>query len=139
MTREKAQVLRMVRAFRVFRLFRRLESLGQIIRAINQPLPAVGNALILVLIFTAIYAIMVCLSLKSKFAIVLSVTISKACRWGSCSGLRWYCCNKICIHAYAPTQKHARAGHLVVSKSKTGQVWSILHINVHNVVCHDIR
>jgi len=67
MTREKAQVLRMVRAFRVFRLFRRLESLGQIIRAINQSLPAVGNAFILVLIFTAIYAIMVRNSLCHNF------------------------------------------------------------------------
>ena len=63
----------------------------------------------------------------------------KGLQVGSCRGLRWYCCNKICIHAYAPTHKHARAGHLVVSKSKTGQVWSILDINVHNVVCHDIR
>lgn len=51
-------VLRMVRAFRVFRLFRRLKSLGKIIRAINQSLPAVGNAFFLVLLMTAIYAIM---------------------------------------------------------------------------------
>ena len=51
-------VLRMVRAFRVFRLFRRLKSLGKIIRAINQSLPAVGNAFFLVLLVTAIYAIM---------------------------------------------------------------------------------
>ena len=51
-------VLRMVRAFRVFRLFRRLKSLGKIIRAINQSLPAVGNAFFLVLLITAIYAIM---------------------------------------------------------------------------------
>jgi len=51
-------VLRMVRAFRVFRLFRRLKSLGQIIRAINQSLPAVGNAFFLVLLMTSIYAIM---------------------------------------------------------------------------------
>jgi hypothetical protein len=51
-------VLRMVRAFRVFRLFRRLKSLGQIIRAINQSLPAVGNAFFLVLLMTCIYAIM---------------------------------------------------------------------------------
>jgi voltage-gated sodium channel len=51
-------VLRMVRAFRVFRLFRRLRSLGKIIRAINQSLPAVGNAFFLVLLMTSIYAIM---------------------------------------------------------------------------------
>jgi hypothetical protein len=50
----------MVRAFRVFRLFRQLKSLGQIIRAINQSLPAVGNAFFLVLLMTSIYAIMVC-------------------------------------------------------------------------------
>ena len=51
-------VLRMVRAFRVFRLFRRLKSLGQIISAINQSLPAVGNAFFLVLLMTSIFAIM---------------------------------------------------------------------------------
>jgi voltage-gated sodium channel len=51
-------VLRTTRAFRVFRLFKRLKSLRQIIRAINQSLPAVCNAFFLVILMTMIYAIM---------------------------------------------------------------------------------
>lgn len=51
-------VLRLLRAFRVFRLFKRIPSLRQIIVALNQSLPPMLNAFILVCLITAIYSIM---------------------------------------------------------------------------------
>ena len=51
-------VLRLLRAFRVFRLFKRIPSLKQIIVALNQSLPPMFNAFVLVMMITAIYAIM---------------------------------------------------------------------------------
>lgn len=51
-------VLRVLRAFRVFRLFKRIPSLKQIIVALNQSLPPMFNAFVLVMMITAIYSIM---------------------------------------------------------------------------------
>ena len=50
--------LRLMRAFRVMRLFGRLESLRQIIEALTSSLIPVGNALLIMLLVTSIYAIL---------------------------------------------------------------------------------
>ena len=47
-----------MRAFRVMRLFGRLESLRQIIEALTSSLIPVGNALLIMLLVTSIYAIL---------------------------------------------------------------------------------
>ena len=50
--------LRLMRAFRVMRLFGRLESLRQIITALTSSMIPVGNALLIMLLITSIYAIL---------------------------------------------------------------------------------
>jgi len=51
-------LLRMLRAFRVFRLFKRVKSLNKIIVALGRAIPGVTNAFIIMIIFTAIYAML---------------------------------------------------------------------------------
>jgi hypothetical protein len=50
--------LRLMRAFRVMRLFGRLQSLRQIIEALTASMIPVGNALLIMLLITSIYAIL---------------------------------------------------------------------------------
>mmetsp|Transcript_21259 Transcript_21259/g.48808 ORF Transcript_21259/g.48808 Transcript_21259/m.48808 type:complete len:579 (-) Transcript_21259:171-1907(-) len=59
-------VLRLVRAFRVLRLFGRLKELRGIINALTASLIPVFNALMIVLLVTAIYAILGVLSWKDR-------------------------------------------------------------------------
>jgi hypothetical protein len=49
--------LRLMRCFRVFRLFKRIPSLRQIIVALSSSIPPMTNAFLIVLLVTAIYAI----------------------------------------------------------------------------------
>lgn len=50
--------LRLLRAFRVFRLFKRLESLRKIISGLEQAIPGCSNAFFILILITAIYAIL---------------------------------------------------------------------------------
>ena len=50
--------LRLMRAFRVFRLFKRLASLRKIMAALGNAVPGCSNAFAIVLLVTAIYAIL---------------------------------------------------------------------------------
>jgi len=50
--------LKLLRAFRIFRLFKRIKSLNKIIVAIGRSIPGVMNALLIMLIFFCIYAIL---------------------------------------------------------------------------------
>ncbi|KAK3266134.1 hypothetical protein CYMTET_25237 [Cymbomonas tetramitiformis] len=50
--------LRLMRAFRVFRLFKRLESLRKILKALEDAVPGCANAFSILILVTAIYAIL---------------------------------------------------------------------------------
>ena len=52
------KIFRLVRVFRVVRLFKRFKSLNKIIKAISTSLLPVANSLFILLIFTAIYAVL---------------------------------------------------------------------------------
>ena len=50
--------LRLLRAFRIFRLFKRIESLRKILRALQESIPGVINAFLILLLVHMLYAIL---------------------------------------------------------------------------------
>uniref|UniRef100_A0A7S0EEW1 Ion transport domain-containing protein n=1 Tax=Hanusia phi TaxID=3032 RepID=A0A7S0EEW1_9CRYP len=59
-------VLRLFRVFRVLRLFHRLSSLRIIINAVTASILPVANAFVVLLLITAIYAVLACMLFKSR-------------------------------------------------------------------------